>query len=224
MISRRRMVFQFTSLLDLLLVVLFAQYLDSYETAQREARAEQAFRAQAEANRRQAEADRQRAEVDRRIAQGDRVASEDLKDTVIALLSAAGTESVVDKIRKTAAFRKSADIWEVHISDQNTARVRMDGTIKAEALATNSPGEFANRLIALARDNGEPKDLVVVTLTWSNPEEGAINRVAAGIKSAVPRLQQFWGADRPKRVEMARVGSVDEESTDSKPESETGLE
>ena len=54
MISRRRMVFQLTALLDLLLVVLFAQYLESHQTAQRATNAAK----EAESHRQEAEARR----------------------------------------------------------------------------------------------------------------------------------------------------------------------
>ena len=51
MISRRRMVFQLTALLDLLLVVLFAQYLETQEASSRAVQVEAARRREAEADR-----------------------------------------------------------------------------------------------------------------------------------------------------------------------------
>jgi hypothetical protein len=58
MISRRRMVFQLTALLDLLLVVLFAQYLETQEASNRAIGLEAARRAQEKTLRLQAESDR----------------------------------------------------------------------------------------------------------------------------------------------------------------------
>lgn len=263
MMSRRRMVFQLTSLLDLLLVVLFAQYIESVESTTGAIAAESARREQAVRLKDTALADRARltdqlaalqsettrlrddladarakirAEESQNVEQQKRLAEQfdaigqivkrqlninpdSLKKYVEAAtpadrdrllqslqdLQKSSTAAVIQHLRTTNEFLKLADVWEVHVYDDNSVRVRIDGKDKAK-FYVNSAEQFANRFIEIVRQEGEPKSLVVALVTWSNAERWAREGVMQGVQDAATQLRASWGPNNLKRIEVARLG------------------
>lgn len=267
MISRRRMVFQLTALLDLLLVVLFAQYLESVEATSNVIAAETGRREEAVRLKETALADRdrltdqlaalqaetrqlredlitaraaiqndeaQRAEESKRFAEQfeavagvvrrqlnidpkslkaylDAASPADRERMLQSLeaLRTASASTIIQHLRTTAEFLKLADVWEVHIFDDNSVRIQIDGEDKAK-FYINSAEQFANRLIDTVRAEGEPKSLVVVLLTWSNAERWSRDAVARGVDDAMTQLRPSWGPNNLKRIEVARLGYLPE--------------
>lgn len=276
MISRRRMVFQLTALLDLLLVVLFAQYLETQEASNRAVRIEAARRAQERALRLQAESDRMEAnklrqsattrmsdltdQIERLIAERDllrsdlaaarqqvgtaqarteqeqKQAAEQMAaigrlfqqrlniapEALAAYLSSASTgerqrlldamqqlrtgstASVIHHLRATLEFRKLSSLWEIHIFDDNSIRIKVDDDEVVPRFHATSASHFANKLIEAAKEKGEPRSLVVVLLTWSDADRRTRDLVTAGARDAIANLRSAWGAT--KRIELSRLG------------------
>ena len=270
------MVFQLTALLDLLLVVLFAQYLETQEASNRAVRVETARRAQEKALRLQAELDRSETDKLRQAAttrmseltdQIERLAAERdrLRYEVAAARQQAGTAearsdeeqrqaadqtaaigklfqqrlniapealagylsgasagerqklldamqqlrtgsaaSVIHHLRATLEFRKLSSLWEIHVFDDNSVRIKVDDDEVVPRFHPTSASHFANRLIEAAKEKGEPRSLVVVLLTWSDADRRTRELVARGGQDAIANLRSAWGAT--KRIELSRLG------------------
>jgi hypothetical protein len=286
-ISRRRMVFQLTALLDLLLVVLFAQYIETQEVTRRAIRSEAARRAkeaslriQAEQLTKVTEAERQESEKLKRLALADRSqltdqiekltsenqrlqssltraqaklgqehegrvedqkrAAEELaqigelfrerlnidpktlngyldsaspgeRDKFLEemqRLKGARSASVVQYLRATVEFKKMCNLWEIHIFDDNSVRLRFDGKEYGKRIYPVSANDFANQFIEAARDNGEPRSLVVVLLTFSNADQKTCDEVSTGLREATTVLRTAWG--NTKRIEVSKLGYTPE--------------
>lgn len=280
MISRRRMVFQLTALLDLLLVVLFAQYMETQGASRRAVRAEAQRRVREASLRVQAEQSRQESERQAKVAMADRSTMagqlEDLKTqnrqlqaslsdarqrlgeeqagrvedqkraaeqlaqvgeifrqrlnidpkTLNAILDSASpadrdrflqevqnlkgarSASIVQYLRATVEFKKVCNLWEIHIFDDNSVRIRFDGKDFGSRFYVGSAADFANHLIEAAKENGEPRSLVVVLLTWSNADRKTRDGVSAGLQEAAAALRNAWGS--PKRIEVSKLGYTPE--------------
>lgn len=280
MISRRRMVFQLTALLDLLLVVLFAQYMETQQASARAVRAESMRRAREAGLRVQAEQSRQESEKQRQLAVAAKSTLaeelEKLKDqnrqlqaslsdarqrlgeeqtgrvedqkrsaeqlarigeifhqrlnidpkTLNAYLEGASsadrekllqevqklhgarTATVVQYLRATVEFKKVSSLWEIHIFDDNSIRIRFDGKDFGSRFYVGSAADFASRMIEAAKENGEPRSLVVVLLTWSNADRKTRDAVSAGLQEAASALRTAWGS--PKRIEVSKLGYTPE--------------
>ena len=283
MISRRRMVFQLTALLDLLLVVLFAQYMETQEVTRRAIRSEASRRAKeaslriaAEKLTRVTEAERQESEklkksaladrsqltdqIEKLTADNQRLQSsltraqaklgeehegrvEDQKRSAEELaqiseifrerlnidpktlnayldgaspgerdkfleemqrLKGARSASVVQYLRATVEFKKMCNLWEIHIFDDNSVRLRFDGKDYGKRIFPGSSNDFANQFIEAARDNGEPRSLVVVLLTWSDADRKTRDEVSTGLQEATTVLRTAWG--NTKRIEVSKLG------------------
>ena len=269
MISRRRMVFQLTALLDLLLVVLFAQYLETQEASNRAVRVQQALRLRAESERGETDKLRQAAttrmseltdQIERLTAERDRLSTEvsaarqqagtaqamsaDEQKQAAEQMAALGklfqqrlniapealatylsgasagerqrlldamqqlrggsTATVIHHLRATLEFRKLSSLWEIHIFDDNSVRIRVDEEDVVPRFHPANASAFANKLIEAAKEKGEPRSLVVVLLTWSDADRRTRELVARGAQDAIANLRSAWGA--PKRIELSRLG------------------
>ncbi len=273
MISRRRMVFQLTALLDLLLVVLFAQYMETDEAARRSMRSESMRRQRAESGQRTTEQLKQTALMDRaKLAdQIEKLAAENQRlttslnsaqarigaaeagrvdtekrsteqlaeigeifrqrlkidsNTFNAYLGSASpaerasllqemqklqsgrSASIVQYLRATAEFKKMCNLWEVHVFSDNTVRIEFDGQDRTGRFRVSGASDMANRVIDAAKENGEPRSLVVVLLTWSDADRKTRDEVTTGLQDAITVLRTSWGSS--KRLELAKLGYTPE--------------
>jgi hypothetical protein len=271
-ITRRRITLQLVPLLDLLFIVLFAQYIDLQGVTRGEVDAAAAQRQQAEAERLQADQLRTDAlnrleELNRRTEQWEierrrltrelelareegakegqareemeRVAARDrqaigalVKDVlnvsegvVQDILRTAGpierqrlqssfeqmkvqsASGIVHHLRATEELKKRADLWEVYIGDDNALRVTLVDQVVAESLQVRGADQVANELAALARQQGEPKSLVIILLSWSDADRRTRNAVRDGLDRLVPVLKAEWPG---KRIEVAPLGYTPE--------------
>ena len=269
MLVRRRMILQLTSLVDLLFIVMFLQYMELRDTTSRQVRAETARRRVAETA--QGDADRlkesalantsamirrlqslqsqnealsdklteaqkqlavaaieQQTEEKRAAAELQSIAGVVKEmlgvppDAITSVLSKAPeTErlklqerleslkkqppaQLVQHLRETADLKKYCEIWEVYIHSDNSVSMKIATNDAGERIFVRSADEFANRLVASAREHGEPKSLVIVCLTWGDADLITRERVTQGLKSAVIALKSEWGGT--KRIEFARLG------------------
>lgn len=268
MITRRRITLQLVPLLDLLFIVLFAQYIDLQDRTRDEVGAAAAQRQQAESERLEAarlrdDALEQLDELNRRSEQWDverrrltrelelareegakegqareemeRIAAKDrqaigaivkdvlnVSDGVIQdILRTAGpierqrlqssfeqmkaqsASGIVHHLRATEELKKRADLWEVYIGDDNALRVTLVDEVVAQALQVRGADQVANELAALARQQGEPKSLVIILLSWSDSDRRTRTAVREGLDRLVPVLKAEWPG---KRIEVAPLG------------------
>ena len=276
MVVRRRMILQLTSLVDLLFVVMFLQYMELRDTSDRQLRAEEGRRVVAETARqdatqlkdslqRHAEAmqhelqsalsetqslQQQLDDLNRKLATTDADRRQEQEkgyrdlqaiagvvqdmlgvppDALKSVLSGA-TEAervklrqrmeemkndppgrIVQHLRETAELKKYCEFWEVHIYADNSVSLKIapeanDANAAPDGgrLFVRSPDEFANRVVAAAKEHGEPKSLVIVCLTWGNADLATREEVTAGLRAAIIALKPEWGG--VKRIELARLG------------------
>jgi hypothetical protein len=271
-ITRRRITLQLVPLLDLLFIVLFAQYIDLQDATRNEVGAAAVQRAQAESAQQEAEQLRADAlarleELNRKSEQWDierrrlarelelareegakegqareemeRLAARDrqaigalvkdvlnVSDDVIQdvlrtstpverqrlqssfeLMKAQSASGIVHHLRTTEELKKRADVWEVYIGDDNSVRVTMVDEVVAQSLQVKNADQVANQLAALARQQGEPKSLVIIVLSWSNADRRTRVAVRDGLDRMVPVLKAVWPG---KRIEVAQLGYTPE--------------
>lgn len=248
--TRRRFTMQLTPLLDLLFIVLFAQYIDLQRLAEEEAtRRVEAEQAQVESSRlsddalaqitnlrRELEAARAQSldAEDIREAAARRAARElaalveqlrgvlnidrDFLDAALAAEDPADAQRIAEEfrafrpdsaagivrhLRTTAELKKRVDVWEVHVADDNSVRVIMAGEVAAEGEFYRTPDQVTNAIARMAREQGEPKSLVTILLSWGDADRRTRSTVRAGLDRLVTLLKAQWP---DKRIEVATLG------------------
>ena len=113
---------------------------------------------------------------------------------------------LVRHLRETAELKKYCEVWEAHIFSDNSVRLRVgaDEGVAGDRFFIRSADEMANRLVAAAKDQGEPKSLVIVCLTWGDADLRTRDLVTNGLRFAITALKPEWGGS--KRIEFARLG------------------
>jgi hypothetical protein len=271
-VVRRRMIMQLTSLVDLLFIVMFLQYMELRDAAQRQLHAEATRRriaetAQGDADRLKVSALANTADMTRRIAdlaaqnqalqerltaaskrlavaaveqqESEKRAAADLRavagvvkemlgippESLVSVISGAPEAErvklrqrleelkgeppgrLVEHLRETAELKKYCEIWEVRIHADNSVSVKIGANDADARFFVRSPEECANRLVALAKEHGEPKSLVIICLTWGDADLTTREQVINGLKFAVIALKPEWGGT--KRIEFAKLGYAD---------------
>ncbi|MFW5652745.1 MAG: hypothetical protein ACOC0P_01765, partial [Planctomycetota bacterium] len=249
-ISRRRFFFQLTPLVDLLLIVVFAQYLGlsdasqiAFELAEREhesvviAAQAEAFEASLRAEQFAEDHDaatararslasnlarlqwdytltqRQVQELEQRLAaeaaQAEHlqqlhtehlrtlsqlaaellnVPAESLSNALADLpdadrdrvlleldrLRSDPATTVVHHLRRLNEIHKRADIWEVHLTSDDSVQLTLNNTLVEAGILVESPADFEAVLGRAMQTQPEPKALVLFLLSWSNARWGVI--------------------------------------------------
>ena len=274
MAPRRRMMLQLTSLVDLLFIVMFLQYMELQDASAQQIAAESARRklaetARVDANRLKESALANTADMTRRLQSletenkalqdklteankriavtaveqqaEERRAAADMKaiGAVVkdmigippdALLAAIGHApepertklrerfdelrgktpgQLVQHLRETSELKKYSEVWEVHIASDNSVTLKIGPAERqtTDRLFVRSADEFANRIVAAAKEQGEPKSLVIICLTWADADLRTREQVVNGLKFAVIALKPEWGGT--KRIEFAKLGYSD---------------
>jgi hypothetical protein len=116
---------------------------------------------------------------------------------------------LVRHLRETSELKKYSEVWEVHIASDNSVSLKIGPADRqaAERLFVRSADEFANRVVAAAKEQGEPKSLVIICLTWADADLRTREQVANGLKFAIIALKPEWGGT--KRIEFAKLGYSD---------------
>jgi hypothetical protein len=115
--------------------------------------------------------------------------------------------NLVRHLRETSELKKYSEVWEVHIASDNSVSLKIGPDREgraAQQMFVRNADEFANRVVAAAKEQGEPKSLVIITLTWADADLRTRELVMNGLKFAVIALKPEWGGT--KRIEMARLG------------------
>jgi hypothetical protein len=275
MAPRRRMMLQLTSLVDLLFIVMFLQYMELQDASAQQVAAESARRKLAETARVDANRLKESAlantedmsrrlqslesenkalqdrltEANKRIAvtaveqqAAERRAAADMKSIAAAVkdmigispeavLAAIGPAPEAERVklrqrfdelrdrapgelvrhlRETSELKKYSEVWEVHIASDNSVSLKIGPDPERQTvqrLFVRSADELANRVVAAAKEQGEPKSLVIICLTWADADLRTREQVVNGLKFAVIALKPEWGGT--KRIEFAKLGYSD---------------
>jgi len=256
-LSRRKLTFQLTPLLDLLLIVIFAQYMEVQQTAdtraaetaeqiaklessaelaelELRARLEVAIQEQEqlerERNRLQATLQRREVETDEELLQSRREVRElgqillrmfRLPPDIIERAIAAQTEEERNQLRRDIeAFAggnademvrhlrtwrellKRCDVWDIHIGEDNVTTLNAAG--KTFRFRAETAERFEAELYARYKALPQPKDLVVLLLSWSDAEFSARKAGITGVAEATERMH--LDSNRRTRFEYAVLG------------------
>jgi hypothetical protein len=256
-LSRRRLSFQLTPLLDLLLIVIFAQYMEVQQTADTQASevAEQLQAAElnAELARLQllaklevAEQERARLQVDSNrlkstMQERETEINEELRQTrqeilelgevlsrlfrlpreTIEQLLSARTEAertelrreiekmaggraaeMVKHLRTWRELLKRCDVWDIHIGDDNSTTMTAAG--KTFRFRAETPERFEAEIYARYKALPQPKNLVVLLVSWSDAQYSVRQAAITGVAAATQRMHE--DSDRRTRFEYAILG------------------
>ncbi|QDT37462.1 hypothetical protein [Stratiformator vulcanicus] len=245
----QRLHFQLTPLLDLLLIVIFAQYLDVQQTADQqsesvtaqvaaeraemdtqlsrkldelEQRSQTTLVVEGELSQRKAELERQiqklaedRAELEaRQRTAGNLLAKlfdvpqeviaevfrpreppgvpqtaeevQRLKDQLERLANDKGRE-IVEFLLTYDELRKRADIWSVHIRE--TGEIVLKAGEWSNVIRAKTPDEFASKIFTNYKTLPQPKNLVVVLVSYGDARADARNAVLKGLPMALKEMR-----------------------------------
>lgn len=244
----RRLTFQLTPLLDLLLIVIFAQYMEVQQKAesaqaelqqQKEELTEQFQQRQASLDEqfrrreqqlviRQQQVDRERErfreqfdsilqqqqqsgnaiaealnlpgrlieQVMRLNTSGDPQQAENVaaaRRQLQQLLDARGTE-MVRWVLRFSEMQKHVSVWEIHVLENGQA-LFSDGEQQAR-VSFSSQAEFVSQAFEASKSFTEPKPLVIILLSWGNPQAIQRRRATEGMLPLVEKLRADAGNTR----------------------------
>lgn len=219
-----RLVFQLTSLLDLLLIVMFAQYLEM-RVQEEELRSTMAAERQSleqELWRRSTEASLSRQEIERLMGVIERVFQQDPQELLKLLdkqppgitqnqgVAGAQAEAQLLRTRLVRHFqthdemRKRIDLWQLHLAANGIVRVDTGRGLPTVEFRVTTAEQVAQDLFALSKTVDQPKSLVVMLLTWGDARFGDRQVMEQGLELAAERMQKDAGTR--SRIERATLG------------------
>ncbi|QDV29702.1 hypothetical protein Spb1_16160 [Planctopirus ephydatiae] len=219
-----RLVFQLTSLLDLLLIVMFAQYLEM-RVQEEELRSTMAAERQSleqELWRRSTEATLSRQEMDRMMSLIESVFQKDPQELLKLLgrpqneqpsvSDAAGPGGDLQLLRTRLVrhfqthdeMRKRIDLWQLHLAANGIVRVDTGRGLPTVEFRVTTAEQVAQDLFALSKTVDQPKSLVVMLLTWGDARFGDRQVMEQGLELAAERMQKDAGTR--SRIERATLG------------------
>lgn len=219
-----RLVFQLTSLLDLLLIVMFAQYLEM-RVQEEELRSTMAAERQSleqELWRRSTEATLSRQEMDRMMSAIESVFQKDPQELLKLLgrpqteppsvSDAAGAGGDLERLRTRLVrhfqthdeMRKRIDLWQLHLAADGIVRVDTGRGLPNVEFRVTTAEQVAKDLFALSKTVDQPKSLVVMLLTWGDARFGDRQVMEQGLELAAERMQKDAGTR--SRIERATLG------------------
>ena len=222
--------FQLTSLLDLLLIVVFAQFLEMRQTASDE---EAQHRSEVASLRE--ETRRQKAEAEQAVRSGEEVAA--LLDRAMQVvqqqltderpaepatlqrrveelrgrLAAANSAEVLRFLVGYDELLKRAEVWDLHADASGLIELTAGGQKRSFRLEADRHAgraeEFADGIYRIFKQLPQPKGLVVILVSYSlGTTAGTYQAIIDGMPAAVQRLRQ----DSPSvRFEYTVLGPVD---------------
>lgn len=251
MILPRRLTFQLTPLLDLLLIVIFAQFMEVRSTTRIQAtelaaaveRADQTTRDRPRVDELAARVDELEAEkgtlarelarterrmdrLSQRFAEVFRVNEETLRKLLDAddpqlegltdeqvaklreqlgeLVRSRGAEAV-EHLVTYDELRKRADVWRIRVG---TVRERGRTSVTAgdaeNSFVVESSDDFADQVFALYKSLPQPKDHVVILLTYDSQQAELVT--LNYVRTALPQLVNRMQADGDSRFFWAEIG------------------
>ncbi len=252
-LSRRKLTFQLTPLLDLLLIVIFAQYMEVQKTADTQASevAKEIAAAKSEAElarlellarlevavqeREQLRSERSRlqdreTEINEELRQSRqelqelgeilsrlfRLPQETIEQALAARTAAEQAElrreieemaggraaEMVKHLRTWRELLKRCDLWDIHIGDDNA--VTMTAAGKTFRFRAETPERFEAEIFARYKALPQPKNLVVLLVSWSDAEYAIRQAAVTGVARAADRMHE--DSDRRTRFEYAILG------------------
>ena len=222
--------FQLTSLLDLLLIVVFAQFLEMRQTASDEETEHriEAASLREEARRRAAEAeqaarsgeevaallDRAMQVVQQQLTDADPAEPATLQRRVEVLRERLETANSAEVLRFLVGYDellKRAEVWDMHadasgLIELSAGEQKRSFRLEADRQAGRAE-EFADSLYRVFKQLPQPKGLVVILVSYSlGTTAGTYQAIIDGMPAAVQRLRQ----DSPGvRFEYTVLGPVD---------------
>jgi len=231
MLNRRRLSLQLTPLLDLMLIVMFSQYLENRNRSviaeevlqnEREQMSRQRQSMEQDFQQKQEQLNDLRQTYDARfrslLVQHRAVADlltkslnlpEEALSEVVALRAegseedAARLESAVDRLQarmplqgqelfrfllQVDEMQKHVSLWEVHIEENGKARIQ-NGS-RSAMVDYSSKEELAGRLFESSKNFEDPRNLVLILLTWGDAQLGARQKATEGIPLFLERLRK----------------------------------
>ena len=184
-VARRRLTLQLTPLLDLLLIVMFSQYIENRE----QTHAVQADLALQRANI-ETEFEERKSILEQEFRK-NRETLEELRkaydERLQGLMNARG-ENVFRFLTQVDEMQKHVSRWEVHIQDNGQARLS-DGQ-QSMTIDFLSDAEFSSRLFDASKSFADPRTLVIIMLSWGDAQGGPRQRATKGMPLLTDQLRR----------------------------------
>lgn len=204
---KRRLAFQLTPLLDLLLIVIFAQFMEVNQASQQN---QEVFR------RKEQDLERQLWELDQRTAAVSRDrerslallsqilkrSAADLNDSELARLATQGVASTARHLEVFTELRKRADLWNLHLQDDGVCLLEIGETVTR--FKATSAEIVAAELVKVATEIDQPRGLVVILCSHGNARFKDRLAVEDGVPIAATRIREIYGPTI--RVEFGLLG------------------
>jgi vacuolar-type H+-ATPase subunit E/Vma4 len=206
---RRKITLQLIPLLDLLLIVIFAQFMEIRQTAERLAqRTEAAEKASAEAKDQvatsiaagQAELALQKrignlaAEIFRlpetfvKKALDAKTAEERAKlRKLLDNLPKGETADVVHQMATLSELRRLTDVWEIYLDDHDVARIK--GPASSTRIEFDNQAEFERKFLDWYKTLPPTKNLVVIQFAYGDASAGPIYWIREGLTRSLERMR-----------------------------------
>lgn len=215
MITRRRLSLQITPMLDMLLIVLFLQFLDMKQRSlglEQEAKASQTAVEQLQTQMSAAQRDVERiteeqSAIARTLSDVFKMTPEQTKTFLAEMkldgptgspaaqarlkqLASGSKEPILQHLLTYDEIRKRCDVWELFIDGQNVAHLDTGERQRELRVNLNEAQDaqlerFGEELESIYRSLPQPKHLVIVLLSY---DRGTRLTVAQGVSRSLPQI------------------------------------
>lgn len=112
--------------------------------------------------------------------------------------------AMIHHLRKTVELRKRCDFWEFHIFPDNSVRIKIRGQVVEPKLFFQTLDDFTHQVLTLIKRQEDPKDLIIILVSYSDAQYGTISRVEKGLDKVMTILDTFW--KRTRRLHVSNLG------------------
>ena len=113
---------------------------------------------------------------------------------LLAKLRTADPGAIVQHLRTTREIQKLCSIWDVHLNEDGSVRLRCGDSVRA--FRPRDENDFAQQFVETSKEAGEPKSLVVILRTFGDAQLVARECEEKGLERAKVLLRAEWPTKR----------------------------
>jgi hypothetical protein len=109
---------------------------------------------------------------------------------LLGTLRTADPGAIVQHLRTTREIQKLCSIWDVHVSEDGTVRLRCGDSTRT--FRPRDENDFAQQFVETSKEAGEPKSLVVILRTFGDAQLSVRECEDKGLERAKVLLRAEW--------------------------------
>ena len=129
-------------------------------------------------------------------------------DELQALRNAKNAAAIVRHLQKTVELKKRCDFWEIHLLADDSVRVKIRGKVVDPKMFFRDEGDFTSQLLELIKRQDDPKNLVLILVSYSQVRYATRKMAFKGLNTVVSFLDSYWKSTR--RMHVADLGYTQE--------------